>query len=89
MALYAQFYVSREPGKIVSGLGDRSVIQLDARERSESHHELARDWISRHQSSQHFVAYRLFAGRILNPHYTTPVLRPDGTEVPVSEVQDY
>lgn len=100
MALYVQFYVDHvtwfpgeglggDPGKVMAGLGDRAVIQLDQRERREAHHELARDWIRRHEASQRFVAYRLFTGSILSPRYITPVLRPDGTEIPLSAVHDH
>jgi hypothetical protein len=100
MALYARFYVKymtdasgeglgSESGDVVTGMGDRAVIQLDMRERQEAHHQRARDWIRRHESSQRFIAYRLFTGSILDPDYITPVLRPDGTEVPLSAVHDY
>lgn len=100
MALYAQFYANHttwtpgegrggEPGKVVSGMGDRAVIQMDARTRPETHHEVARDWIRRHEATQRFVAYSLFTGSIRDPEYTTAVLRPDGTEIPWSDVLDY
>ena len=87
MALYAQFYVNRS-GKVVKGIGDRAVIRLNAREHRGVHHGIARDWIRRHETSQNFVAYRLFAGSILNPHYVTPTLRLDGTEIPASQVSE-
>ena len=87
MALYAQFYVNRSE-KLVRGLGDRAIIRLDGRNNRATHHELARDWIRRHESSQDFVAYRLFTGDILRPHYVTPVLRPDGREVPPDKVDE-
>lgn len=97
MAMYAQFYINHAPGggpggesgTVVAGMGDRAVLRLDARERGKTHHELARDWIRRHEASQQFVAYRLFTGSILNPQYITPVLRADGTEIPSSTVHDY
>lgn len=76
-AQFAEFYVTDHRGT-VPGTGDRSVIRLDARERSESHHALALEWAARHG----FTHYRLFRGRMTCPAYTSALVEASGGSRP-------